>query len=239
MHKLKIEQSETYGLFKSLGGNRLVSKGHVDALKRSFTDYPELVAAQPVLVNEDFEIVDGQHRFDAAKELRLPINYIKVRGLGVDEARKLNVTQRKWEPMDYATSYAIGGHEDYETYLKLREEYSVPHNVLLAAISSSRGNSHSRMFKLGEFHIDDLGAAVARLQQLRQVEQMVRLPMISPLCFALLQVMEMETFDWERFIKKLASTNGSEFLRFSQVKDYLRAIEDTYNYGTANKTRLF
>lgn len=239
MKKLKIEQSDIYGLFKSMDGNRSVSKGHVESLKRSFVDYPELIAAQPVLVNEDLEIIDGQHRFEAAKELKLPINYIKVKGLGVDEARKLNVTQRKWIPMDYASSYAGSGSEDYATYIQLREEYEIPHNVLLAAISRNRANNAGRMFKLGEFHIDDMAGSVERLQKLRQVQQLTRLPLISPLCYALLQVMEMETFDWERFIKKLETTNGAQFLRYSQIKDYLRAIEDTYNYGVVNKTRLF
>lgn len=239
MKKAKIEQTGDYKLFKSLGGNRTVLRGHVDNLKRSFVDYPELVTAQPVLVNENYQIIDGQHRFEAARELRLPISYIKVDGIGVDEARKLNVTQRKWDPLDYATSYANGGNQDYKTYIALYEEYAIPHNVLLSAISANRNNAAGRLFKLGDFRINDLAAATARLDKLRQAVNLIRLPMISPLAFALLQVMEMEKFDWERFIKKLELTSGSNFMRFSQVKDYLRAIEDTYSYGTTSKTRLF
>ena len=36
----------------------------------------------PIIVNENYEIIDGQHRYSASKELGLPIRYIVGEGYG-------------------------------------------------------------------------------------------------------------------------------------------------------------
>lgn len=69
----QVNQTNDYNLFKSLKGNRNVNKLHVQRLKESFKgDY----LMSPIIVNQNYEIIDGQHRFNAAKDLSLPVNFI-------------------------------------------------------------------------------------------------------------------------------------------------------------------
>ena len=35
-----------------------------------------------IIVNENYEIIDGQHRFEVIKELNLPLRYIICEGYG-------------------------------------------------------------------------------------------------------------------------------------------------------------
>ena len=69
----QVNSTNDYLKFKTLKGNRNVNKLHVRRLKESFK---EAYLLSPIIVNQNFEIIDGQHRFEAAKSMELPINFI-------------------------------------------------------------------------------------------------------------------------------------------------------------------
>jgi len=73
----KIFYTTDYSKFNTLAGNRQVNIAHVKKLESSF-DEEYLIS--PILVNEKFQIIDGQHRFEAAKNLKLPIYYYMIQG---------------------------------------------------------------------------------------------------------------------------------------------------------------
>lgn len=60
-----------YFRFKILDGNRDVLKSHVNKIKESMKKFGWI--GPGIIVNEKFEIIDGQTRFYAAKELGLPM----------------------------------------------------------------------------------------------------------------------------------------------------------------------
>ena len=57
-------------MFKKIKGNRIVNKSNLNAIITSM-EQQQLVS--PIMINEKFEIIDGQHRFEACKELGLPV----------------------------------------------------------------------------------------------------------------------------------------------------------------------
>src|SRR6266702_2300004 len=119
----KIENSNIYGLFKLMGGNRIINYNHVKELKRSMEAHPELLPFNPIEVNENMFIIDGQHRWAACKELGLPVYYMINKGGSLEETRVENVTQRRWSLMDFAHSYAEGGNKDYKMFLRMVHDF--------------------------------------------------------------------------------------------------------------------
>jgi len=73
----KILITYDYEIFKRMRGNRILNNSHVKNLVKSMK---EKYLPQPILVNKDMEIIDGQHRFAAAEELNLPIHYLIIDG---------------------------------------------------------------------------------------------------------------------------------------------------------------
>ena len=73
----KVHETLDYSIFKKLPGNRKVSLSHVKGLIKSMK---KVVLDVPIIVNEQMQIVNGQHVFQARKELGLPILYIKRKG---------------------------------------------------------------------------------------------------------------------------------------------------------------
>ena len=94
MLRSKVENKENqilktydYEIFKRMKGNRVVNNSHVKNLVKSMQ---EKYLPQPLTVNEDMEIIDGQHRFAAAMELNLPIYYQIINGTTISDVQRLN-----------------------------------------------------------------------------------------------------------------------------------------------------
>ena len=61
---LQIHSTCDLGIFKILEGNRNINLGHVERLVKSIQENGFL--KMPIIVNDDFEVIDGQHRLMAA-----------------------------------------------------------------------------------------------------------------------------------------------------------------------------
>ena len=69
----QIKVTTNYDLFSFMPGNRDIAKKNM--LVKSIEKI-DLTEYKPIIVNENYVIIDGQHRFMACKELEKPIYYI-------------------------------------------------------------------------------------------------------------------------------------------------------------------
>ena len=99
-----------YDQFKFIDNNRQAD--HVKALTVSFK---ERYVPNAILCNEKMEIIDGQNRFLAAKELGLPIYYYCIQGLGIYDVASLNSYGKNWNNRDFARMWAGLGKKAYIT----------------------------------------------------------------------------------------------------------------------------
>ena len=67
-------QTTDYKKFKIIQGNRALREFHVEYLKKSIMK-DNLLYLNPILVNSDYYVFDGQHRLKVAEDLNLPIFY--------------------------------------------------------------------------------------------------------------------------------------------------------------------
>lgn len=238
-----VQETRDYDKFEFLSNNRDVNRAHIEALKQAFEDYGNLIKTQPVLVNERMQIIDGQHRYIACMELGAPIHYSMVPGLGIVEARKMNILHRGWNTDDYAKSYAEGGNRHYQAYLDLKEEYGYTHSVMLAFVYGTRDKRGMFAdFREGQMTIAHIPNVRERLDMLKAVEEVIGARLAGDMSFAsaFLRVTEADGFKLERMLKKLAERRDS-LRRFSGIDDNMRQLEDAYNYMYAegNRTRLY
>ena len=114
-----IKETKDYEIFKRLEGNRDVKcvKKIVESIKKIGYMF------NPIMVNEKMEIIDGQNRLEAAKQLRLPVYYYVQKGVGVKEAIEMNLGRTNWKPLDYVKSYAEQGRKSYQMLVELLDAY--------------------------------------------------------------------------------------------------------------------
>ena len=77
-HYNDINQTTDYDRFTFIEGNRDICHLHLNRLIQSMQ---EKCIPVPILVNEKYEIVDGQHRWSAVKHLGLTLYYHVEKGL--------------------------------------------------------------------------------------------------------------------------------------------------------------
>lgn len=233
-----VQETSNYDKFSFLMSNREQSRGHVENLKYSLETLGNFTKAQPVLVNERFQIIDGQHRFTACQELGLPIFYTVVHGLGVEEARTLNIMHRGWTIDDYAHSYASAGHKDYVKYSQLKEEYGLSHSLVLYAVAGERSHVY-KQFREGTFTIGDEDKVRERLDKLVEVREVA--PSMNrnrSFNIAVMKAFNVEGYDHKRMVRKLKQYGASLLKQYSSIPDNTRLLEDIYNYNQAENTRL-
>lgn len=223
-----------------MGGNRRVDMNHVKKIEREMAYDPDMFSSQPMLVNENFFIIDGQHRFHAARNLNLPVYYIMRPGLSVEAARHLNTTQRRWTLVDFAHSYAESGRMDYVLFLRHRNEFpGLTATIVLAALGGIDSSASEDMFRRGEFKIGDEDAGIERLRRLEEVQHLGRQKLNLTMARSLMKLWEKnDDFDFAKFLKKLANA-PEEFATHNSMRNCMRSIEDVYNHQSAHRVRLY
>lgn len=113
-----IQSTTNYAMFKFTNKNREkgIDPAHVRKLVNSIKA-KNMLEMKPIIVNENMEIVEGQHRTMAAKELGVPIYYTVVKSLSTKEMIGLN-TQKSWRTGDVVNAYVREGRPEY---IKLQE----------------------------------------------------------------------------------------------------------------------
>ena len=117
----KVMVTSDYDLFKRLEGNRSVLETRVKKILNSISTVGYVM--DPILVNEKFEVIDGQGRLEALRRLNMPVYFIQASGIGRRECIAMNMNQTNWTIADYIESYAEIGCEPYIFLSQLYKEY--------------------------------------------------------------------------------------------------------------------
>jgi hypothetical protein len=237
-----IQVTTDYDQFKLLEANRDQNRGHIEALKAAFEEMGNLTRVQPILVNDQMEIIDGQHRFVATKELGESVYFTQVAGLGVHEARQMNILHRSWEFLDYAKSYANSGDASYRRFLDLVETYELPGGIILVYSKGSKVKGIFKDFRQGNFTLtpEELAQAKERLDMLSEMIEVAPALKSVAASNAVLNIITLPQYDHSRMLTRL-QRNPQLVTRQAGVPEYMRVLEDVYNHNMAaeNRVRLF
>ena len=117
----QVHRTHNYSKFNPMGGNRQVLN---DRVKKILESYDKIgCLPTPIIVNENYEILDGQGRFKANKERNLPIDYIIVKKGSIEDCREINQANTPWGEEDYIESHALTGNINYIRAKELHKEY--------------------------------------------------------------------------------------------------------------------
>ncbi len=152
-----INKTKNYEMFKFREDNRAkVLHADVCRLAESIKAR-NLLEFRPILVNEEMEILEGQHRLLAAKLLQVDIYYQVEKKLQASDIIRLNVS-KQWTMADYLNFYC---HHDYQEYIKLRDFAKSHELTLKVALNICVGNAKTayHAYKDGtfKFSIEEIG----------------------------------------------------------------------------------
>jgi len=118
-------KTNVYSNFLFFEENRKLSEGLVKRLIESIQRIG-YVPGKPILINKHWQIIDGQHRFEACKRLKLPIYYeFMQNGDDMQSIIELNRNQLIWRLVEYIDFYAKQGRKEFIYLNGLIKEYSI------------------------------------------------------------------------------------------------------------------
>lgn len=224
--------TKDYSFFKYSSNNRGIKPVNVAKIKKSMEKYG-FIAGRPVLCTAEGVIVDGQHRFEAAKELNLPILYEIVTTDFVKTMIELNSTQTNWELLDYINSYADQGIDCYRKLLKFQEKYKLGMSNSIFVYLDKTTNRSSDIREGKVFTINPNAEAVADF-----ILNCNFVPYYKEHKFIQAVNAVYKRLNKEQLQK--IKTNLIAIPQFAKASDYIMAFENILNKGKipANRIKL-
>jgi len=149
---MKAMKTKDYDKFVFRADNRAkIDHHHVERLKSSILSR-NLLDMRPIIINEDWEVIDGQHRLLAARELGLDI-YYQIEAAKTIDIIQLNV-QKSWSYADYMNYYCKNGYKAYQDLDKFAKLKGISIQVAIALILAHNHQKHED-FRLGKLEFDE------------------------------------------------------------------------------------
>jgi hypothetical protein len=237
----------TYDLsvFKILEGNRNINLLHVERLVKSIEENGFL--KMPIIVNKNYEVIDGQHRLEAAKKSKSMIYYIIEKNYDLNTAIILNANASNWSLIDYVKSYCDLNVKDYLLLYNLYKDNkdfslmicaeltTVPNNGELYLRRSNIVNSDFIRKGLYKFNVNNNAEYV--FTALRKINGVIPESNTMSYCRAIKTCLSNKDFDLNIFVKK-ALNYPSEYRKNSHLSVIIANIEHIYNFRNQGHTRI-
>jgi hypothetical protein len=249
----KVYKTNDLSIFKQIIGNRPPNPQHIRRLCQSIKDNG--ILQNPIIVNEEMDVIDGQHRLMAAIECSAPIYYIIVKGYDLNEVQILNLNQKNWTSKDFMHGYAEMG---IESYLKLKDFYKTNKVFSLTdcirLCSNTVGYSSSQMskkfrknkasttkmsevFNEGTWKGKDFDLAQENADKLKMIKPYYDGYNKSIFIASILSLLTKEDFDFFEFLQKL-KYQTQKMQDCTSQSQYTLLIEEIYNYKRRDKVNL-
>jgi len=238
----KVYTTKDFEKFKFLHGNRNINKSHTKRLTASMGKKNIPV---PVIVNENFEVIDGQHRLHAAIDLDVPIAYMIINNLGLDDVQLLNTNTSNWKLNDYLASYIDLGKKSYIDYKAFMEKYNFLHEQNFTLLNNGKYNGAlNENFKDGKLEISanqlnwgsrsaskvlDMGHFFMSEQKDKSKNRWF--------VIACCKAFKNKQYSHEQMLHKLKIWKGG-ITHQASIQDYSRKLEEIYFYKTKESDRF-
>ncbi|MCG8765590.1 ParB/RepB/Spo0J family partition protein [Tenacibaculum finnmarkense] len=232
--------------FKEITGNRTINLQHVRRITLSLKDNGMLMC--PIIVNKYFQVIDGQHRLDSAREVGCGVYYIIDPDAGLKNIHVLNINQLNWSKKSFMEGYAKMG---VVPYVKLKEftERNPMFNLGTCVMLCSNGLTTSTYAMSHKFintkEVFNEGTWKGRnfLDAQRNADKIKRMAVYfdkykdSKFVSAILGAMLVDGFDYESFLHKL-SLDPFKLKPCTTTGNYRILIEEIYNYKRRAQDRI-
>ena len=229
----EVKVTSDYSIFHRMEGNREVTSRRAMKIRQSIEDVGYIPA--PIIVNEGMEVVDGQGRLDALRQLNLPVYFIVIPGLELRDCVAMNINTTSWGLRDYVDSYAEKGIEDYIRLKRLIESFDLPLTVVLCAATGVLASANGDAIKGGTLSLTEdfsreIEHMLAYVQQFKKVmnEHGVsgKASALSALCFCY----QCEKVDNARLLHAFTH-HYYRLTNSTKIDDIMRSLSEIYNFN--------
>lgn len=225
-----VYETYDYKRFKKLDCNRTLSEERKAKLLASFLANEIL---NPIVVNNKFEIIDGQGRYEVKKDLGLPIYYVIDADATIEDCRRMNAYNTQWSIADFCKSYADAGNKSYISLIEICDRYNLSISTVLRIINRKGGFTANNSLRDGTFILTEKDKAwvIDLIEKMNQIVNALKFTgrINDTFRTSVRIITEFEGFEYERFLKNCERFH-TRFVQMSRIEDQLKVFSDIYNY---------
>lgn len=233
-----IMSTTNYDKFSFRKGNRNLNQKNFLKLINSMKEKQLMI---PILVNEKFEIIDGQHRYSAAKELGLPVYYYIIEGYGSEEMQRANLVSSNWTKDDFLSMFVEEGNEDYEKIKDMKDTFNVNIGLIIKVFATFQGVNQktiAKSFEEGNLDIKDYDKVLEFFYALEDFSFFAPYKTLQ-FAGAFLKLYTQPGYDHE-IMKKRLDKRKDQLVKKNTVDDYLVILtKEIYSFGPIKNKLLY
>ncbi len=244
MAEQKISGMQIYytldlSVFKEITSNREVNLKHVKKLILAIKKN-NLLRVNPILVDRKMNVIDGQHRLEAARQLQEGIYYIVDEHVSQADIASLNTNMHNWTPADYVNYWAIEKALGFDKVTKVLSVYpwlNVSNSLYLLSVNPRRDSDE---IKEGKIDVSNFENAIDICNKIEFMANEYGYKFIKTGLFlrAFRQLNECDKYNHDHFLVKLALSPRS-FFKCATSKEYIEQIEEIYNKQLHEKNKIY
>lgn len=234
-----IFQTKDLSKFTFRRDNRVLNQSHINKLSTNMKTSGWLPGSY-VVVNEKFEIIDGQHRVKAAIASGTPIRYTIEKKADQSIIRGLNQNQKNWSLADHIHGYVVENNPHYvklNNFIKAYPEFKVTECMML--LNNNANAVHRDMFESGKWESKSYRVATEWGDNILKLKPYFEKGYNKSIFVrAVVRILARKPeFKFEEFLHKVQLRPQSITL-CGNIDQYTQMIEDIYNYSRRKSDRL-
>lgn len=233
-----INHTTNYDQFKQITSNREVNPKHVKKLAKAI-HAKNLLHVNPIIVNKDNEVIDGQHRLEAARILKVPVYYVVDDSITKQDISTLNANAKNWTLMDYINYCTTEKAPGFATVSKYIAEYPFLKPSTILTLLSNRESSGitSENIQRGHVILSNEANAKAIIELIQKIGNYNMIAFESKFVTALMKLSTHEEWDSERMIRQIEKQPRA-LVKCANMKQYIEMLLEIYNYHQQKRIRL-
>lgn len=233
-----VFQSDDYGRFKMLLGNRELNETKIKRIIKDIQEGIDVLKYYPITVAEKkgrLEILDGQHRYYISKKLKRPVHYILMKEeRELPDIAKINSNTERWKTKDFINCYIQQGNKNYELLQQFMDTYPFTVTISVKLLThghpgTESGLGDSQEFQRGKFKVNFWDKAIEFANLVKLFEEF---PVWRERGFiiALYRINEAKKVDVKEILDK-CKKHPDMLKKQAGFKEYIFNLESIYNKG--------
>lgn len=204
-----------------------------------------------VVVNEKFEVIDGQGRLESLKALKLPVEFVICEGATIEECTIMNINSTNWKLIDFVYRYAedekSANNSSYKKLQKLIELYPrIPVNVIGCAVRGmpldNKTIKDNRVYITDEMYekaIPQLDYLIDILDSINNVKISNHGGVKTYLFFAIIFCYNLPDIDRQRLKVSIVNHISSPAAVWMDICTAVTFIQNCYNKGLSATKKIY
>ena len=227
----RVGTTKDYSVFKYFDRNRIISKNHVEDLRKDMALRGQL---ERVIVNEKWYVIDGQHRIEARKLDKKPVTFRVKKGASMTDVTAINNSAKIWNNAAWLRNYSHEEHNNnkpYRQYAEFKKQHGFTESICMALLSEDFHDQGRKSFKKGTFKVKNLERAGENAKQIAELIAIDKRLNALKAVLAFLKLKTLANFKFSLFESQLKK-NKRRLKVCMNVEHWIDSfIDEIYNYN--------